>query len=104
MTACTFLYSQYRFIIGWNRSTVPGQRCLVVVGSTPPTAAEGFWVVKHWAPWLEPMHPKPAKPGELRWFTTGPDGGDIEVDGAGPFKIDGHEVFCAIAHVLAGSA
>jgi hypothetical protein len=45
--------------------------------------AEGLWVIKHWAPWLDPLHPRPARPGELRWFTTGPDGEDIEVDGRG---------------------
>src|ERR1700719_3850458 len=30
-----FLFSQYRFIIGWNRSIIPGQRCRVIVGSNP---------------------------------------------------------------------
>ncbi len=81
-----FLYSQFRFIIGWNRSTVPGQRCRVMVGSNPPTTAEGFWVIKHWAPWLDPMHPRPAKPGELRWFVVGPDDQDVEVEGPGSYE------------------
>jgi hypothetical protein len=35
-----------------------------------------------WAPWLDPQHPNPAKPGELRWFTN-VDGKDTEVDGPG---------------------
>jgi hypothetical protein len=61
-----FLYSQYRFIIGWNRSADEKQRCRVVVGSNPPTTAEGLWVIRHWSPWLDPMHPRPAHPGELR--------------------------------------
>jgi hypothetical protein len=87
-----FLYSQYRFIIGWNRSVVPGQRCRVVVGSNPPTAPEGLWVIRHWAPWLDQMHPKPAQPCELRWFTTAPDGSDVEVDGPGPHFIGGEKV------------
>jgi hypothetical protein len=87
-----FLYSQYRFIIGWNRSTDPGERCRVVVGSNPPTTPEGLWVIKHWAPWLDPLHPNRAQPGELRWFTTGPDGADIEVDGPGPHLIGGEKV------------
>ena len=55
----------------------------IVVGSNR-RHAEGLWVIKHWAPWLDPMHPRPAYPGELRWFTTGPDGEDAEVDGCGP--------------------
>jgi hypothetical protein len=87
-----FVFAQYRFIIGWNRSAMPNQRCRVVMGSNPPTTAEGLWVIKHWAPWLDLLHPCPARPGELRWFTTGPDGEDIEVDGRGPHLIRGEQV------------
>jgi hypothetical protein len=87
-----FSYSQFRFIIGWNRSADPKQRCRVIVASNPPTTAEGFWVVKHWAPWLDQLHPRPAKPGELRWFTTGPDGTDIEVEGPGPHLVGGEKI------------
>jgi hypothetical protein len=87
-----FLESQYRFIIGWNRSTDPKQRCRVIVASNPPTTAEGLWVVKYWGPWLDTTHPNPAKPGELRWFTT-VAGEDREVDGPGPHIIDGEPVY-----------
>jgi hypothetical protein len=87
-----FLHSQYRFIVGWNRSVDQAQRCRVVVGSNPPTTAEGLWVIKHWAPWLDPVHPRPAAPGELRWFTTGADGEDVEVDGRGPHLVGGEAV------------
>jgi len=81
-----FFYSQYRFIIGWNRSTVPGQRCRVVVGSNPPTTPEGLWIIRHWAPWLDPVHPRRAKPGELRWYVVGPEGQDIEVEEPGTYE------------------
>ena len=84
-----FLFSQYRFIIGWNRSTAAGQRCRVIVGSNPPTSAEGLWVIKYWAPWLDPLHPKPAKPGDLRWFVVDGDGNDAEVDGPGEYPVHG---------------
>jgi hypothetical protein len=87
-----FLQSQYRFVIGWNRSADPHQRCRIVVGSNPPTTSEGLWVIKHWAPWLDPLHPHPAKPGELRWFTTGEGGEDIEVDGPGPHPLRGEMI------------
>jgi hypothetical protein len=87
-----FLHSQYRFIVGWNRSVDPQQRCRIVVGSNPPTTAEGLWVIKHWAPWLDPVHPRPAAPGELRWFTTAADGEDVEVDGRGPHLVRGEPV------------
>jgi hypothetical protein len=84
-----FNYSQYRFIIGWNRSADGDQRCRVVVTSNPPTTAEGMWVIAHWRAWLDPLHPNPAKPGELRWYTTGPKGEDLEVNGRGPYEIPG---------------
>ena len=87
-----FLDTQYRFIVGWNRSADCDQRCRVVVGSNPPTTPDGLWVIKHWAPWLDPLHPRPAHPGELRWFTTGTDGEDTEVDGRGPHPIKGEAV------------
>jgi hypothetical protein len=87
-----FLATQYRFIIGWNRSADEKQRCRVVVGSNPPTTAEGLWVIRHWSPWLDPLHPRPANPGELRWFTTGPDGDDVEVTDRGPHLVNGETV------------
>jgi hypothetical protein len=87
-----FLVSQYRFIIGWNRSADETQRCRVVVGSNPPTTPEGLWVIRHWSPWLDPLHPHPAGPGELRWFTTGADGADVEVTDRGPHVVNGEAV------------
>lgn len=86
-----FTESQYRFITGWNRSTKKGQRCRVVAAGNPPTTPEGLWVLKYWAPWVDPNHPKPAKNGELRWFTT-IDGEDTEVDGPGPHDVDGEMI------------
>lgn len=83
-----FTESQYRFLIGWARSTDPNQRVRVVCAGNPPMTAEGAWVIKYWAPWLDPTHPNPAKPGELRWFTT-VNGEDVEVDGPGPHDIGG---------------
>lgn len=84
-----FSETQYTFIIGWNRSTRPGQRCRVVAAGNPPTRPEGLWVLKRWGAWLDPNHPNPAKPGELRWYTTGEDGNEIETDGPGPHLIGG---------------
>lgn len=88
-----FTETQYRFITAWNRSAKDGQRCRVVCTGNPPTRPEGLWVLKYWGPWLDPKHPRPAQPGELRWYTSGPDGDDIEVDGRGPHLIGGQQVF-----------
>ena len=85
-----FSEGQYRFITGWNRSANKGQRCRVVCAGNPPTTPEGLWVFKYWGAWLDPTHPKPAKSGELRWYTT-INGEDTEVNGPGPHKIPGEE-------------
>jgi len=37
-----FSESQYRFLIGWNRSA-EGRRCRVVAAGNPPISAEGAW-------------------------------------------------------------
>jgi hypothetical protein len=87
-----FLESQYEFIKAWNRSTRPGQRCRVLATGNPPTTAEGLWVIRRWAAWLDDTHPNPAKEGELRYYTTGPDGKEIEVDGPGPHSINGQMI------------
>ncbi|MFQ5955518.1 MAG: terminase [Kiloniellales bacterium] len=79
-----FLESQFRFLIGWNRTTAPGQRVRVVCTGNPPTHADGEWVIRYWAPWLDEQHPYPAGPGELRWFAA-LDGKDVEVEDGRPF-------------------
>jgi hypothetical protein len=88
-----FTESQYNFIIGWNRTTKKGQRCRVVATGNPPTRPEGLWVLKRWGAWLDPKHPRPAEPGELRWYTTDDRGNEIEVDGTGPHLIDGKPIY-----------
>jgi hypothetical protein len=76
--------AQVRFTMGWNRTNRAGQRARVLMTFNPPTNAEGRWVLDFFAPWISESHPNPAKPGELRWFTT-LRGRDIEVAGPEPF-------------------
>lgn len=82
-----FTLSQFEFIKQWNRSKNKKQRCRVIATFNPPTRPVGMWVIRYWAPWLDPKHPDPAKYGELRWFTR-IDGEDTEVDGPGPHMVD----------------
>lgn len=65
-----FPESVYLFVNGWNRTTVPGQRCRVVCASNPPTDPQGEWVLRRWRAWLDPTAGAKAAPGELRWYTT----------------------------------
>ena len=80
-----FLESQFRFLCGWLRTTKQGERQRIVCTGNPPTDAEGEWVIKFWAPWLDPAHPNPAKPGELRWYAM-LDGVETEVDDGSEFE------------------
>ena len=81
-----FAESQVRFLMGWNRSEDPNQRVRTVFATNPPLTAEGLWVIKMFAPWLDPQYPKPAKHGELRWVVSDPDGNDLWVDGPGEYE------------------
>jgi hypothetical protein len=63
-----------------------------VCTGNPPTDEAGEWVVRFWGPWLDPQHPHPAKPGELRWYTT-VKGQDQECDGPEPVIIDGEKAW-----------
>lgn len=81
----------FRYLMTWNRSTKPGQRVRVICTGNPPVTAEGRWVIKYWAPWLDPTFPNKAKPGELRWVTT-INGEDVWLDGAEPVEVDGELV------------
>ena len=80
-----------RFLMGWKRSSDPEQRCRVLMAFNPPTNSDGRWVVKFFAPWLDPNHDNPAEPGELRWFTT-IDGEDAELMTGDPVEVDGEMV------------
>lgn len=89
--AANFIEAQVRFLLGWLRTTTPGQKCQALLTFNPPTSAEGRWIIDFFGPWLDPKHPKPAAPGELRWFAT-IDGKDLEVADGKPFEHDGETI------------
>lgn len=84
-----FTELQFRTLIGWMRTDDPNIRQRVVAAGNPPTTAEGEWVKRFWAAWLDPQHPNPAKPGELRWYVTNEKGEDQEVPDSSPFMVGG---------------
>ncbi|MGZ0190250.1 MAG: terminase, partial [Alphaproteobacteria bacterium] len=87
--ATQFGESQVRFLMGWVRTAIEGQRARVVLSTNPPLDARGEWVIPYFAPWLDPAYPKPAEAGELRWFVTAPDGRDMEVEDSAPIELAG---------------
>ncbi len=82
--------SAVRFLMGWLRTTTPGQRCRALLTFNPPTTAEGRWIIDFFGPWLNKKHPNPAAYGELRWFAT-IAGKDIEVPDSRPFILAGDQ-------------
>ena len=79
--------------MGWLRcADDPNQRTRVVIATNPPLSSEGAWVVEMFAPWIDPNHHNPAKPGELRWYITDEDGKDVEVGGPEPVEVGGKMV------------
>jgi len=90
-----FTQTQVEFILGWMRSTRPGQRCRAILTFNPPENDEGKWVIDFFLPWIAYLfptnfsHPNPAKPGELRWYTTLDNGDRIESESGEPFEQDG---------------
>ena len=80
----------YRFLLAWNRSTDPTQRCRIILASNPPQNTDGEWVIRYWAPWIDPQYPNPASPGEIRWFIT-VDNKTHEVENNTPVVIKGKE-------------
>jgi len=89
--ATEFDESQVRFLMGWNRSTYPNQRCRVLLTFNPPVNTRGQWVVRFFAPWLDLTHPNPALPGELRWYAT-IDGVETERPDGEPCKHNGETI------------
>jgi len=82
-----------RFLMGWLRTTGnnPNQRCRALLTFNPPTSVEGRWLIRYFAPWLDKKHPKPAAPGEIRWFAM-VDGKELEVDTGAPFDHKGEKI------------
>lgn len=90
--------AKVRFVMGWLRTTDPKQRCRVIIATNPPTGAEGQWLLKWFAPWLEPGFANPAKPGELRWCVF--IGDRLQwCDGPEPIEIDG-ETYTPRSHTF----
>ena len=89
--AANLIEDQVRFLLGWLRTTDRRQRVRALFCSNPPTSAEGEWLVRWFAPWLDPTHPNPAAPGELRWFAM-LDGVETWVDGPEPIAHRGEVI------------
>ena len=86
-----FMESQFRFLTGWLRTKLPNQRCRVVAAGNPPMTSDGEWIIQYWGAWLDPQHPYPAAPGELRWYAR-LDNKDVEVESGRHFEHKGEMI------------
>lgn len=80
-----------QFVMAWNRTTVLGQKCRVVMTFNPPMDENGEWVSRFFGPWLNPEHPNPAQDGELRWYAM-VDGKEIACGSGEPFEHNGEVI------------
>lgn len=96
---------QVASILAWNRGR-EGQRCRAVLGSNPPRSAEGEWLLKWFAPWLDKSFPDPAEPGELRFavYIADEKGSVIHwVEGLGEYEFEG-ETYTAKSYTFIPAA
>lgn len=82
--------AKVQFVLGWMRTTKPGQRCRAIIASNPPMGGDGDWLIRWFAPWLDPLFPNPARPGELRWCVQMGDE-TVWVDGPGEHIVQGQK-------------
>ena len=87
-----FTESQISFVTAWNRTTTDGQRVRVILTGNPPIDESGNWLVRRYAAWLDPNHPNPAKPGELRWYAM-IDGREQEYTSGDSFDHNGETIY-----------
>lgn len=86
-----FTEAQVRLMMAWCRTTEPGQKCQTILAFNPPSTSEGRWILVFFAPWLDPKHPNPALPGELRWYAR-IDDKDLERPDGEPFEHNGEMI------------
>jgi Terminase large subunit, T4likevirus-type, N-terminal len=72
-----FSENMYKTLTIWNRTEDPNIFCQVISTCNPPMPDidsdhrdGGQWIIRHWAPWLDGKHRKPAKSGEVRYFAA----------------------------------
>lgn len=93
--AAHWLESMVRYLMGWVRTTDTNQRTRTILCTNPPTEYEvadsdgGEWLIRMFAPWLDPGYADRAQPGELRWVISDEEGKDRWVEGPGEYVVEG---------------
>jgi hypothetical protein len=61
-------FPEYAYIFMISRGRSADNRRVRIMASANPVGEYIEWIMRRWGPWLDPGHPNPAKPGELRWY------------------------------------
>lgn len=97
--AAEMLESVVRKVSGWIRSSA-GRHTLLLLCFNPPTTPEGEWIVRKFAPWIDPeYHGIPADSGEIRYFVQLDDETEIEVSSNASYTQNG-ETYLPISRVF----
>ena len=91
--AVDFPENYFRFLSGWLRTTIAGQKTQVVLTFNPPTDPSGEWIIQYFSPWLNEADPLfPYTQGELLWYIR-KDDKDVLVPNGDVVEIDGDEYY-----------
>jgi len=105
-----FTRYQYVYLFSRLRTAKPGVRVRMLATTNPGGEGNDF-VMERWGAWLDPHHPNPAKPGEIRWYAFmhksagASERTDCAVDGPGMLidPVTGEKVLPASRTFIAAS-
>ena len=68
--AATLRQDEVMSIMAWMRGDEQLERQQAYFFFNPPKSSKGEWIIKHFAPWIDPSYPDRAEEGEWRWYTV----------------------------------
>lgn len=72
-------FPEYAYLYMFSRARSTNKRQRVrIVATANPVGEFVEWIFRRWGPWLDETHPKPAKPGEIRYYKRNDEGVEVE--------------------------
>ena len=68
--AATLRQDEVMSIMAWMRGNEQLERQQAYFFFNPPKSSRGEWIIKYFAPWIDPSYPDSAEEGEWRWYTV----------------------------------
>lgn len=101
--AATLRQDEVMSIMAWMRGNEELERQQAYFFFNPPKTSKGEWILKHFAPWIDPNYPDRAEEGEWLWYTViddkevilrDDDPRLIKADGNTYIEHNGERVYC----------